>query len=94
MILPIRRWLSLLLIVSASFVVVLGQEQQAQQQPQKYTLHQLQMMSDEELESICLQRGFELVKDEIDEETGEPIQLTHDDFVEAAQRCIAIEEEM
>jgi hypothetical protein len=67
---------------------------QGQEQQQQYSLHQLQAMKDEELESICLQRGFELVKDEIDETTGELIQLTHDDYVEAAQRCIAIEEEM
>ena len=34
------------------------------------------------------------MKDETDAETGEQYQLTHDDFVEAAQRCLAIEEEM
>ena len=43
---------------------------------------------------IGVVRGFQLVKDETDPETGQQYQLTHDDFVEAAQRCLAIEEEM
>jgi len=59
-----------------------------------YTLEQLQGMSQEELEQICVVRGFQLVKDETDPESGQQYQLTHDDFVEAAQRCLAIEEEM
>ena len=34
------------------------------------------------------------MKDETDPETGQQYQFTHDDFVEAAKRCLAIEEEM
>jgi len=43
---------------------------------------------------IGVVRGFQLVNDETDPETGQQYELTHDDFVEAAQRCLAIEEEM
>jgi hypothetical protein len=39
-------------------------------------------------------RGFQLVKDEKDPETGQQYELTHEDYVEAAQRCLAIEKEM
>lgn len=46
----------------------------------------LATLSTEELEKICLDRGFEL------EETGEP--LSHGDYVEAARRCLTLEEEM
>jgi hypothetical protein len=83
-----RRWIvSFLTIVLASFCcLVAGQEQ--------ITPEELQVMTDEELEHICLVRGFELVKDDVDEATGEIYTLSHDDFVEAAQRCLAIEEEM
>lgn len=58
------------------------------------SLEELQVMTDEELEHICIARGFELVKDDVDETTGEIYIMSHDDFVEAAQRCLAIEEEM
>jgi hypothetical protein len=51
-------------------------------------------MPDEELELMCVSRGFELVKGEIDPTTGLAYELTHDDYVEAAQRCLAIEQEM
>jgi hypothetical protein len=43
---------------------------------------------------IGVMRGFQLVKDEKDPETGQQYQLTHGDYVEAAQRCLAIEKEM
>jgi hypothetical protein len=55
---------------------------------------ELQAMSDDELEQLCVIRGFELVKDDVDPATGELHKLSHDDFVEAAQRCLAIEQEM
>lgn len=78
---------SFLAIVFASFCcLVAGQEQMS--------LEELQVMTDEELEHICIARGFELVKDDVDETTGEIYIMSHDDFVEAAQRCLAIEEEM
>jgi DNA invertase Pin-like site-specific DNA recombinase len=54
----------------------------------------LEAMTKEELERICFERGFEMVQDEIDESTGEPYQLTHQDYIEAAQRCLSIEQEM
>jgi hypothetical protein len=48
----------------------------------------LQAMSDEDLEQLCIERGFELIKDEIDEETGLPVVSTHQDFVDAAWQCL------
>lgn len=50
-------------------------------------------MSKEELEAICTNRGFELVK-ETDSETGKPVEYALQDFIEAAQQCLAIEAEM
>lgn len=53
---------------------------------------ELQEMTKEELEQICLERGFELIKDEIDEETGLPIVSTHQDHVDAAWQCLQLED--
>ena len=53
----------------------------------------LEKMSKEELEAICTSRGFELVK-ETDSETGKPLEYSRKDYIEAAQQCLAIEEEM
>lgn len=39
-------------------------------------------------------RGFHLVKDEKDPETGEVFDFTHEDYIEAAQRCLVIEKEL
>ena len=61
---------------------------------EEYTEDKLKTMSEEELEKICLVRGFEIMRDEIDPTTGLPHELSHDDYVEAARRCLAIEEEM
>jgi type II secretory pathway pseudopilin PulG len=83
----------LILLSSFSTVVVVGQQQQQQQQMQ-YTEAQLRAMTEQQLEEICIQRGFELLKDEVDPATGEVYQLSHDDYVEAAMRCLAIEQEM
>jgi hypothetical protein len=57
-------------------------------------MEELQAMSEEQLEDICIQRGFELLKDEVDATTGEVYQLSHQDYVEAAMKCLAIEQEM
>ena len=51
---------------------------------------QLQGMTKEELEQICVDRGFELIKDEIDVETGLPIVSTHQDHVDAAWQCLQL----
>ena len=61
---------------------------------EEYTEDKLKTMSEEELEKICRIRGFEIMRDEIDPSTGLPHELSHDDYVEAARRCLAIEEEM
>ena len=53
----------------------------------EYSLSDLEAMTEVELEDICVQRGFQLVNDESEE-------LTKQDYIEAAQRCIAIEQEM
>ena len=47
----------------------------------------LEAMTEAELEDICVARGFKLVNDNAEE-------LTKQDYVEAAQRCLAIEQEM
>ena len=47
----------------------------------------LSRLSTEELHKICLDRGFEV------EETG-GTPLTRDDYVEAARRCLSLEDEM
>mmetsp|Transcript_101944 Transcript_101944/g.294975 ORF Transcript_101944/g.294975 Transcript_101944/m.294975 type:complete len:299 (-) Transcript_101944:55-951(-) len=59
-----------------------------------FTDDDLNAMSDEELEQICIVRGFEILRDEIDPSTGLPYELNHDNFVEAARRCLEIEQEM
>mmetsp|Transcript_23648 Transcript_23648/g.33910 ORF Transcript_23648/g.33910 Transcript_23648/m.33910 type:complete len:262 (+) Transcript_23648:167-952(+) len=54
-------------------------------------------LTDAELEAICTSRGFELVTDDIIEENGRNKSgtgYTHQDYVEAAQQCLAIEKEM
>ena len=53
----------------------------------EYSQADLEAMTEVELEDICLQRGFQLVNDELDE-------LTKQDYIEAARRCLAIEQEM
>jgi hypothetical protein len=45
----------------------------------------LDSLSDLELEEICALRGFELVKEGV---------FSHDDYVEAARQCLAIERDM
>jgi hypothetical protein len=59
-----------------------------------YTPEVLEAMTEDELEQICIVRGFQILRDEIDPTTGLPYELSHNDFVEAAQRCLEIEEEM
>lgn len=54
---------------------------------QDYTQADLEAMTEVELENICVQRGFQLVNENSDE-------LTKQDYIEAAQRCLAIEQEM
>ena len=48
-------------------------------------------LTDVELEAICTDRGFELVRETL---THDEIVYTHQDYVEAAQQCLAIEAEM
>jgi hypothetical protein len=52
----------------------------------------LEKMSKEELEAICTSRGFELVKET--SKSGKQIDYSQQDFIEAAQQCLAIEAEM
>lgn len=54
---------------------------------------ELSVLTDAELEKICLQRGFEL-QNQVDATTGEKIQPSHDDYIEAAKQCLAIEKEL
>jgi len=50
-------------------------------------------MTDEELEEICVSRGFELVR-ELDKTTGDEVVYTHQDYVDAASECLQIEEDL
>ncbi|CAJ1960977.1 unnamed protein product [Cylindrotheca closterium] len=63
-------------------------------QAETYTDEELDAMSDEDLELICIVRGFELVKDHVNEETGEVYTIQHSDYIEAAKQCLSIESEM
>jgi hypothetical protein len=81
-----RFFLLFLVCLAAISNLVLGQETLSDEE--------LDALSDEELELVCLVRGFELLKDQIDEATGEVYQLTHVDYVDAAKQCLAIEKEM
>jgi len=60
-------------------VLVSGQEE--------FTQADLEAMTEAELENICVQRGFQLVNENSEE-------LSKQDYIEAAQRCLAIEQEM
>lgn len=53
----------------------------------------LEDMSDEELEEICISRGFELVR-EFNATTGKPLVYTHQDYVDAASECLQIEADL
>ena len=55
--------------------------------------YNLEAMTNEELEEICTSRGFELVR-EIDDNTGEEIVYTHQDYIDAATECLQIEEDL
>jgi len=55
--------------------------------------YNLEAMTNEELEEICTSRGFELVH-ETDENTGEEIVYTHQDYIDAATECLQIEEDL
>ena len=50
-------------------------------------------MTDIELEKICTSRGFELVR-EYNATTGEPLEYTHQDYVDAASECLQIEADL
>ena len=63
------------------------------------SLEDLEAMSKEELELICVERGFELIRGgdattNSDNDDDDDDELTHADYVDAAQRCLAIEREM
>jgi hypothetical protein len=77
----------ILLSSMSTIVFVMGQQEE-------YSEESLQAMSKEQLEDICIQRGFELLKDELDPSTGEVYLLSHQDYVDAAMKCLAIEQEM
>lgn len=53
----------------------------------------LESMTIEELEDLCISRGFELVK-EIDPDTGAPKEFSKEEYIEAAKQCLEIEAEM
>lgn len=60
----------------------------------EYSYSDLEQMPESELEDICIKRGFQLVNDDVDPDTGEIYRLTKQDYIDAAQRCLNIEKEM
>ncbi len=52
----------------------------------------LENMSNEELETICTSRGFEIVK-EVDE-SGNERKFSREEYIDAATQCLEIEAEM
>jgi len=70
---------ALFIIFTLFVALVSGQED--------YSQADLEAMTEVELKDICVKRGFQLVNDGLDE-------LTKQDYIEAAQRCLAIEQEM
>jgi hypothetical protein len=81
-------------LAAFSTTICLAQEEEEAPTLPTYSDEDLQALPDDELETICLVRGFELLKDEVDPNTGEVYKLSHDDFVDAAKQCLAIEKEM
>jgi riboflavin synthase alpha subunit len=62
------------------------EEEQNQESKVLITNNSLDALSDDELRQICIERGFDITAD------GEP--LTHVEYVEAATRCLSLEDEM
>lgn len=58
-----------------------------------YTRIDLTKLSNDELVAICTDRGFELVF-ELDDATEEPLEYSHEDYVDAARECLKLEMEM
>ena len=86
---------TLLILLSIQVTLISGQDQvEAEVVEYEYSQSDLEIMTETELEDICIKRGFQLVNDDLDPETGEKYSLTKQDYVEAAQRCLAIEKEM
>jgi hypothetical protein len=85
---------TLLILMSIQVTLISGQDQDEVEVEVEFSQSDLEIMTETELENICIKRGFQLVNDDIDPETGEKYTLTKQDYVEAAQRCLAIEKEM
>lgn len=52
----------------------------------------LNSLTDTQLEEFCTDRGFVLVRDK--SASAKEIEYSHDDYVDAARQCLAIEAEM
>ena len=68
-------------------------KQHSQNDMKNDTEVKLEDLTIEELEQICTSRGFELVKD-VEEQSGQVKQYSHQDYVDAARQCLEIEAEM
>jgi hypothetical protein len=84
--LRVSVWFLAHLLLFLFLTLVVGQE--------GFNIEELTAMTDDELEQICVKRGFTILRDAIDPATGKPYDLSHDDFVEAARQCLEIEQEM
>jgi len=58
-----------------------------------YTQIDLSELTNDELVAICTDRGFELVF-ELDDASEEPLEYTHEDYIDAARECLKLEAEM
>ena len=58
-----------------------------------YSQVDLNTLTNDELVAICTDRGFELVFEQ-DDATEEPLEYTHEDYVDAARECLKLEAEM
>lgn len=85
---PIRGMVFFLFLLLMTFTIPTSSRESL------YTISDLEALTNEELEDICIQRGFGLIKDTVDPETGEVYNLQREDYIEAAQRCLMIEQEM
>ena len=54
--------------------------------------YNLEAMTNEELEEICTSRGFELVREQ--DENEDEVVYTHQDYIDAATECLQIEEDL
>ena len=87
-----KLWYSIVLVVLVWSTTVVSASESTMKRGGEDEID-LESLTNEELEQICMMRGFELKK-EVDTQTGKPVEYSHNDYVEAARQCLDIEAEM